>query len=115
MREYDGQVCYNDDDYIEGYETKIFNNICVVPMGSDGTPNEMVGHTGSACTSGKTAGVLQAFNNSYYTPQAAAVVGCSGGPVNLTAVTPPFEVGSTSNPMPSTDQIIAWGRSKILP
>ena len=52
MREYDGQVCYNAGDYNPGHETWIYGNICVVPMGSDGTPNEMVGHTGSACDGG---------------------------------------------------------------
>jgi len=115
VREYDGQACYNAGDFNPGFESKIFSNLCVVPMGSDGTPNEMIGHTGSACD-GKPAGsgALEAWNNSYFTPLAAATVGCGRGTVNLTDVKPPFEAGSTSNPMPQLADLLAWARSKIL-
>ena len=115
VREYDGQVCYNAGDFNPGHETQIFDNLCVVPMGSDGTPNEMVGHTGSACDGGAHgSGALEAWNNSYFTPLARATVGCDRGVTNLSDVKPPFELGSSSNLMPSAEQIMAWARPKLL-
>ena len=115
VREYDGQACYNAGDYNPGHETWIFGNKCVVPMGSDGTPNEMIGHTGSACKGGAHGtGPLMAWNNSYYTPLAEAMVGCDGGEVKIADMPPPFELGSTSNLMPTALDIVSWGRAKLL-
>jgi hypothetical protein len=114
VREYDGQSCLNEGDYVPGHESAQFGNVCVLPpQGSRGDPHLVAAGLGSSCE-GSPPGTPITHDNAYFTVDGVATVSCANGSrVDLRALPPPSEARSTVGVAPDGATLVAWFREKL--
>ena len=106
-----GQNCVGAASFVPGHATQIYDNDCVV------YGNEKVDDLFENCNSDvlKSGGNLHGYNNRFYTELGNASAKCDCcGLRPLAMLEKGLEDNSTASLLPTGDQIIAWGRSKLF-
>ena len=115
VRHYDGQSCLNEGDYVPGFESEQFGNVCVLPIdGSRSDPDLVDQGIGSLACVGGGPGTPLTHDNSYYTASGIATVNCGNGTkVNILDLPPPVEARAKVGIIPTDDVLISWFRAKL--
>ena len=101
----DGGACIGNGGYLPGLGDAYYNNTCVLPGTSGATGN--VGHV-SQCEETQN----EMHDNKYYTASGNATLGQCGLVVGMYAKNG-MEKGSTSSPLPSDEEMVAWARERL--
>jgi len=110
-----GQNCLGTASFIAGYATQIFDNDCVV-IGT----RERVDDLFENCNGPNLAPnvPVRGYNNRFYTTKGNATVTCDCcGEITLaelSKIDPTIEQNYSAFTLPTSDQIIMWGRQKLL-
>jgi len=115
VRTYDGQACLNEGNYVPGYESAQYGNVCILPpQGSSKDPELVDPYLGSSPCSGGGPGDPITHDNSYYTITGRATVMCgNGSTVSILDLLPPVEARATVGTIPDSDTLISWFRAKL--
>ena len=106
-----GQNCVGTASFVKGHATMIYNNTCIV-YGTERVEDLFENCDGPSLAPNVP---LIGYNNRYYTEKANASATCDCcGLRPLKDLPPGLDDNFKSSLLPSGDEIIVWGREKLL-